>query len=385
MRALVIDSGFTEAGLAAVRELGAAGWTVGVGTPVNCGYASGSRWCANTHRVPEPVDDLDHFVSMIQNCIKSHGYEVIFSTGDGSTLALSSLRDELDAVIPYASHQVVEKAFDKLALADLCASAGLLYPTTVLATEDALPPGYPTIVKSRLHWQPGKPNSLTRLSTYLARDELSATKSASRIRELGGEPIFQSFEAGTLCGFTALTNRRGEFIAKLQQEAPLTWRSYIGTPTRAFTVPVDAQLSDGIQRMLQSLGWFGLVQLQFLKLANGDRYVIDFNGRSYLSLGQGKAAGINFHALWSRMALGNEVQPVEDAKTGCRFHRLESDIFRAALEPRRNVTMDIFSCIRFAFGATHPFLTLNDGWPLARFWLRRVLQLFLLTLAKFRE
>ena len=53
MKALIV--GESSGALATVRELGRAGWTVGVGSSSRFGWAASSRWVSHWHRVPPPT------------------------------------------------------------------------------------------------------------------------------------------------------------------------------------------------------------------------------------------------------------------------------------------------------------------------------------------
>ena len=75
-------------------------------------------------------------------------------------------------------------------------------------------------------------------------------------------------------GFTVLTDRNAEVVAQLQQMAPFTWDP--GVPARAYTIEVDAHLARCIAAMMKDLGWFGMVQLQFIHATDGRPYLIDF-------------------------------------------------------------------------------------------------------------
>ena len=55
MRGLLINPGYTLAGLAAVRTLGQVGWTVGVGAPRSRGFSLASHYAQDWHAIPSTV------------------------------------------------------------------------------------------------------------------------------------------------------------------------------------------------------------------------------------------------------------------------------------------------------------------------------------------
>ncbi len=102
MRALVIDGGHAPSALAATRELGRAGWTVGVGGAFREGYAAASRWCRQYFEVPSPAAGMDAFISAINRAVAHGGHEVVFVSGDAEAMALSFARDDVHARVPFA-------------------------------------------------------------------------------------------------------------------------------------------------------------------------------------------------------------------------------------------------------------------------------------------
>ncbi len=365
MRALLVAiEKSTLSSLAATRALGQANWTVGIASPVRKGLAVSSRWAKYWHRVPSPTDDLDEFVTAINQAIQDNGYEVVFGAGDAELFALSYRRDEIRATVPYAAHGRLVHAFDKLTLADAASKVGLIAPRTVEASEAALASFAPRcIIKSRLHWRPENPQSQMRQQVRVASTHTEARQIIDDMRFRGGEPVIQEFIDGQLMGVTAITDKDSQMIAQLHQFAPLTWRPIVGEPTRAFTMPVDPILAGKVAALLSDLGWFGLVQLQFLMPEDGRPRLIDFNGRTYSTLALSTAAGINFQDLWGRLATDRKIETVGRAADGVRYQWMEGDLKRALTERRGGPARDVLSCFGYSPGAVHPVWTWRDPKP----------------------
>lgn len=370
MRALVIDGGHAPSALAATRELGMAGWSVGVGAAFPDSYAAASRWCVEQFDVPSPTAGMDAFVEAVNEAVASGSHEVVFVSGDAEALAVSFARDEVRARIPYADHARVRRSFDKLALARAAEDAGVPVPRTLDAGAGVLEAlDGPVIVKSRFHWEPGQSGGGGRLEARIAGDRMTAQTYVEEIQEEGGEPLVQEVIEGQLMGFTVLTDQNGDVVAELQQMAPRTWRPKVGMPARAHTIPVDEALAGGIRRMLKALGWFGLVQLQFIVSRDGRPYLIDFNGRAYASQGLAVAAGINFHDLWGRIATDRDWHPPPPARPGLRYQWTEGDIRRSLAVGGAGAgrTLAVLGCVAYGVGATHPIWTLSDPGPFLRY------------------
>jgi predicted ATP-grasp superfamily ATP-dependent carboligase len=368
MRALVIDGGHAPSALAATRELGRAGWTVGVGAAFPDSYAAASRWCDQYFKVPSPAAGLDGFVSAINRAVDVGRHEVVFVSGDAEAMAISFARDEIRTRVPYSEYPYLKRSFDKLELSRVAEQAGVPVPRTVEAYNGALESfDGPVVVKSRFHWEPNGSESEGRLEARIAGGPTEADAYVEDIRRAAGEPILQEVIEGQLMGFTVLTDTEADTVAELQQMAPLTWRPKVGMPARAYTVPVDEELARGIRRMLKELGWFGLVQLQFIVSSEGCPYLIDFNGRAYASQGLALAAGINFHDLWARIATERDWAFPGPARTGLRYQWTEGDIRRCLAGNCRNRTLALAGCLGYGFGATHPIWTFSDPGPFMRY------------------
>jgi hypothetical protein len=138
---------------------------------------------------------------------------------------LSAERDRIDAIVPYAAHEVVTRAFDKLTLAEAATRAGFGVPLTLPAQHGAslLRDKGPVVVKARLH-APARnataprewtPRSLPRAAVAIQR--------AAQIRAAGGDPILQEVIDGDLMAYSAVTDRDAKVITAVQQEAERAW------------------------------------------------------------------------------------------------------------------------------------------------------------------
>ena len=365
MRALLVAMDrYTLGSLAAIRSLGQANWTVGIGSSECKGFAVSSRWAKSWHRIPPLSEGLGEFVIAVNEAIQDNGYEVVFGAGDAEVFALSYLRDEIRTTVPYAPHERLMHAFDKLDLTDAATNVGLDTPRTVAASEAALASFPPRcIIKSRLHWHPEKPKAPTRQQVRIASTRAEARQFINDMRFQGGEPLIQEFIDGQLMGITSLTDKDFQVIAQVHQFAPLTWRPTVGQPARAFTVPADPILAKRVAALLKNLGWFGLVQLQFMVPGDGRPRVIDFNGRTYASLALSTNAGINFHDLWARLATDRKIETVGRAAQGVRYQWMAGDLKRALTERRGGLMRDVLSCFGYLLGAVHPVWMWRDPKP----------------------
>jgi predicted ATP-grasp superfamily ATP-dependent carboligase len=129
-------------------------------------------------------------------------------------------------------------------------------------------------------------------------------------------------------------------------------------------MPVDPRLSGRLLRLLTEIGWWGLVEAQFLVDRGGSPYLLDLNARIYGSMALACAAGSNLPAAWGAVALG-EIPDLALADRPTRYQWLEGDLRRALVERRGGLVRDVASSTAFAFGATHSIISLRDPFPAA--------------------
>jgi predicted ATP-grasp superfamily ATP-dependent carboligase len=223
------------------------------------------------------------------------------------------------------------------------------------------------VVKERTHGDlaAGGPAQTTGTDIVGDRDDVRARLAA--LGAAGGAGIVQEVIRGRLVALTVLCDGRRRVVARVQQEALRIWPGEAGMSARARTVPIDEELSAGVERLLGDLGWFGLAQLQFLAPPAEAPRLIDLNARFYGSLALAVAAGVNLPALWARLATGRAVPRRADAAAGVRYQWLEADL-RRAREGRGtgSVTADALGCLRWSIGARHSIWALDDPRPFAR-------------------
>jgi predicted ATP-grasp superfamily ATP-dependent carboligase len=370
-RALIVEDGLSSFILSAARSLHRSGWTVGLGVESARSRALRSRAVHAVHTVPRPEQDLDAFVAGVNAAVRAGGYGLVFPGDDVELLALSQRRDELETSLPYASHDVVLRAVDKLSLMNEAKQAGVAVPETRPADDDAVRDArLPVAVKARLHWTPGVVTDNPRVNVTVCHERDGLRRAVDRLRAGGSEPLLQEVVGGPLMAVSALVDRSGRLVAVAQQRTIAS--TLRGTSARAVTVAVDEGLVAHVHSLLQRLGWFGIANLQFLEGDDGKPRLIDINGRCYGSVGLAVAAGVDLPALWAGLAVGDPSPPERlTAIPGVRFHYLEADLQRWR---QHRSAGELLRVARWALGATHPTLSIRDPRPafaLAASYLRR--------------
>lgn len=363
MRVLIVEDGLGSYILPAVRSLGAAGCDVGLAGPRRSRAAS-SRWVRRTHVVPAVEFGLEPFAAAVERVVSEGRYDIVFAGDDVEMLALSLCRQRFGACVPYAPHEVVVRAVDKLELTGAARSVGLAVPRTVAATPEALAAAasHPhVVVKARLHWTAGRVGGRIPASVCASHAEIVGAVGA--VEAAGGRAVLQERIDGTLAAVTALCGSGGRVVAESHQVASRvspTWR----TSTRAETRPIDPAISRGVADLLGMLGWFGIANLQFVQPRQGPPHLIDFNGRFYGSLALAQRAGLDLPVRWARLVRsGDDGRKSRPARTGVRYQALEEDVRRALVERRGGALADLIGTALYAPGAAHSTWDARDPRP----------------------
>lgn len=364
-RVLVVSTGRDRGSLAAVRALHRAGWTVGVGTPGGRGMLASTSACTRAHAVERPRGDGLAFIDGVRSAVSEGNYDVVFGAGDDWMAALSLYRDHLDAQIAHPSWDAVVAALDKVSLSRAASAVGLDVPRTEPATADVIASwDGPVVVKSRSHWQPGQSHPL-RIEARRFPDIRSAQERMEHLRSHGIEPILQAPVDGRLMALIGLFYD-GRLDGRVQQVSPRIWPTPTGVSARAETVPVDDQLAARAERLLERLGWEGLVELQFLQDASGTAHLIDLNGRFYGSMALAETARPGIAHSWAQRTLGHSSETLADGRSGHRYSWAAADLRRAWVERRGGLLRDAADTVRWAATARHSVWDWTDLGPTLR-------------------
>jgi len=367
-RALVVGDGSAAYVLPALRSLGRAGWTLGVGQPAP-GSGTTSRWCSAYHPVPRAEDDEQRWLDAVVQAVRAGSYDVVFPADDIELLALSAHRDRVPALVPYPAHAAVVAAVDKLTLTRAAERVGMGTPRTLDATDDAVAASTaPVVVKARLHWSPGDRAPDRHLPVQIATGPDAVRAAVAAVRAGGGEPVLQEVLDGTLMAVSAVADRSGTLVAYSQQET--TRQTLRRTSARAHTVAADPGLEDCVRALLRELGWWGIANLQFLRGADGVPRLIDLNARFYGSLALAVRAGADLPRAWADVALGGSVAPALRCRPGVRFQALDEDLL--AVRAGDGVLAGAAGALAHGLGATHSVWDRHDPGPLVQRLAQRV-------------
>jgi predicted ATP-grasp superfamily ATP-dependent carboligase len=346
--------------LAAVRALHAAGyrpWVAASGPS----YASLSRSAAGRVRVPESRSDPNGFVRELAEAAERRSAAALLPGTEADLLALAANRNafpaRLSLGVPHP--EAVERALDKAALPRITHAAGLQTPPTafVNGSGPAAQLPFPAVVKPTR----SELNGNGRLRHFSPRRVESPLELRRALGALQGQAgLVQPYVSGNLLAVGGVA-WEGELVCAVHYRAARIWPTDCGMISYATTVPPDRELERGIRVLLETLGWSGIFQLQFIEAREG-LYLIDFNPRVFASLAIAVAAGCNLPAVWVGLLLEGR-RPFENARyrAGVRFRALSKDS-RALLSALR-AGRPLPRPTGFGRPVAHPVLSIADPLP----------------------
>lgn len=297
-RVLVTDAGRTSA-IACIRALGRRGWHViaGDSDPHSTGFRS--RFTKETFVYPAPEKSPRAFLDALHGFLATHAVDLLLPVTDECIHPLATERARFEPLtrlaIPPAA--ALARVTDKRATLELARELGLAVPETrvVQTVAEALRAAaelrYPLVLK---------PAVSRRYLPEEDRIEVGHVSFAHDARELalrmagleGGAPvILQSYEEGVGVGVECLA-QEGRVLRAFQHRRLAEIPVHGGASAWRESVPLDPVLLAQSTRLIEALGWTGLVMVEF-KL--GVRpWLLEVNGRVWGSIPLACLAGVDF-------------------------------------------------------------------------------------------
>ena len=297
-----------------VRALGLAGLRSAVAKPKRFTSASLSRHCTRRIAVPDVDVDETGFVRALVDYGRScHEKPVLFTEGDGDTLAVSRHRNELEnyfhLVLPEAS--IVEATVDKLAFAALAEAKGLPVPASRI-----LHPGqsfadqvldwklFPCILKPTLRngWFASRlASGEGRMQKAIRCEDAVKLRAIAASAELhGGAFVLQeSVEGGEewIESYHAYLRPGGEVVGEFTGKKVRTFSRIHGASTYV-TILDNPEVTKLGRDVLARIGFSGVVKLDFKRdIRDGKLRLLEINPRFSLWHYPAAVAGVNLPAL----------------------------------------------------------------------------------------
>ena len=318
-RVLVTD-GEQRAALAACRALAAAGYEVGAASARRPAAAKWSRYCSHGISLPDPRTAPSLFAERLRSELERTRYDVVLPGCDASLLALSTHRTRLEPLVRLGlpPHEVVEACFDKELLTRRAEEIGFAPPATTSCLtfgegwSAARQLGYPVIVKPHRSFSKARGSER---KPVVAADENAL---AGAVERLGAPFLIQEFLGDTPIVSCAGVAVEGRLLGFVTSRYKRVWPPGRGSAACSETFAPPAGLDVRVERLVTSLGWNGVFEIELLERHDGALAVIDLNPRLYGSLALAVRAGSNLPAIWCRYLLRQELTDGEPT-AGIRY------------------------------------------------------------------
>lgn len=354
-----------HASLALVRALRAGGYLPRLAVAPRGTYASRSRAVAAVVYVPHAQDTPVAFVEALVRAARDLEIDAILPGTEASLIALARRRESLPCRVGVPSAEVVDLATNKGRVLALAAAAGLDTPPSIVATpaelaERAEEISYPVILKPlRTRLEIGN----SRLAYYKAHRVAAADELRAALDGLpGADWVVQPYLEGLLSAIAGVA-WKGRLVCAVHQISHRTWPPDVGYSSYAETVEADRDLESRVASLLEEIGWSGLFQVQFIRGADGRRFLIDFNPRAYGSLALAVHAGANLPALWAALVLGTLPPPMR-YRPGVRYRLEHNDLRAVARTVRDGDIRGALTALLPRPRTVHAVFSLRDPGPL---------------------
>ncbi len=276
--AAVVDVGWVN-GLAAIRSLGRAGIRVLAVDHRPSALGFRSKY-AEPLVSPDPFEDEHRFV----NFVRALGEVVVFPTHDNVLNAIARYADDLEALTPFPSWDLLERVQSKRAQLEQAQAAGVDVPLQEPGTFPVVvKPDRSVEFKRRYRRQAFRCNTQAELDEALAKTE----EFGAIVQELvpgGDDALF------TVGSYLAPNGRAlGVFCGRKLRQTPRG----IGTCRVGEAVWVPEVVDSALQ-LLRAFGYHGLSQVEFKRDARDGRYkLMEINPRLWQWHGLAMACGVD--------------------------------------------------------------------------------------------
>jgi len=323
MNTVMVLNGESRTSLPLVRSLGKSKTRVVVGGTSRLSRSFFSKYCYKSFVYRNHLGEKT-LLRDIVSAIKQYSPDILFPAGSDTTRLCVMHRqifNKYTVLVPLPSKKVFNLVDNKATLTQLATMHKLpvpytIYPRDVKELElckHKLP--YPVIIKPTI--------ATGSKGIQVAYDEKGLIKgyeTLSRMRpgkfwQNMSEVIVQKFRpSNTTSAYVILKD--GKCFAYMMMHNLIHYPHPFGPPVRNITVS-HPQLKASLLKFLTKIGWEGLACISFITDPDdGQLKMIDFNPRVWGQMDASVAAGIDFPRICFLLAMGQEVIPVLDYKSG---------------------------------------------------------------------
>lgn len=364
--ALVLNA-HVRYGLVAIRALGRRGIDVTAGSSRRFSAGSMSKHVDRFVRYPAPESDPAGFLDALEAELEANDHDLLLPVNRPTVELVTRHRDRLSphTNIPFLPYDRLAVGFDKARTIEAARRYDVPHPRTLLPGEADLAAvgptlGYPVVVK------PVRGSGRVGVRTCDCRAELERAYRA--VTDEFGPALVQEFvphggERGVYALYDRETTLAGVVVQRRLRSLPPE-----GGPSTYRETVEDEALVDVADRLLSSLGWFGVAMVEFrVDPRTGQPKLMEINPRLWGSLALSVFAGVDFPYLLYQLATGESPEPSLEYRTGVRARNLFTDAAQVAARPdtlravREYLAPTSAPCCYDVVSATDPLPTLGHA------------------------
>jgi protein-tyrosine-phosphatase/predicted ATP-grasp superfamily ATP-dependent carboligase len=333
-RILVLDAD-SNAGLAVLQSLGAAGYSCVIGAKDDRAPAFASRYVSATAIYPDPLVDATAFQRWISDWVRANDVSLIIPATECTLVPLHEMRADAEVArrVAMPSKESIDAALDKERLRSLAAELGVPVPASAYVTnageltdgriDEWLREGGAVVktTKSKA-W---KGSAAVEFPTIIVgdRDELKRAV-LERVQYV---PVqVQQWVPGRGLGVELLA-RHGEIVMSIAHErlheVPLTG----GGSSYRRTIPMPPALYEDAQKLMRALRYHGVAMVEFRGDPHtGRHWLMEINVRFWGSLPLAIFAGADFPRALAAMLLRGEVPNGPPPREYVYARKIERDV-----------------------------------------------------------
>jgi carbamoyl-phosphate synthase large subunit len=274
-----------------------------------------------TYQIPFPSSGMDSLLTRLQYIHSIEKIDLIIPNFDAELFSFIKLADHFDKVMGIKVFVPTEQQFEerhKANLDEFGKKHGIKVPYSKMIFSTAEIPmlkdkfTYPLVVKGKFY------------DASIAYTPEQAANYFNKISAKWGLPIIiQQFVHGQEVNVTALGDGKGTTIGAVAMR-----KTYITDKGKAWAgISIsDDNLMKMTTKMIKSTKWRGGLELEIIKTAEEDYYLLEINPRFpawvYLAVGCGQ----NHPDALMRLAMGEEVKPFKKYDVGKMFIRYAYDM-----------------------------------------------------------
>ena len=391
--AVLIPAGASPDVLTCIRSLAPRGVRTIIASEHESLPAFSSRYCNEAITVPSPHEDLLAYKDTLLSLAARSAVRTIVPSREEDAYLLSKYRTEFaEHIVPlWPTADGIRSAQDRVRLIEAAGEAGVPVPETWLLDEVPdwnreliVKPRYSILASEYVDGLSptqceGKLDPIYLLSgSEPDRDEVRARMHENCRYDVGHVPIVQELVGNGAesneYSFTALYDR-GDAVATFQHYQR-RGKTYAGGASACRESIQDPRLEKVGRRLLDSLEWHGLVEIEFLgDEATGEFKLMEVNPRLWASLRCGVGAGVDFPYYYWSLAGEIPLRVEAEYEIGFVSHSLLGELqylWSVLREDHPSVEQPAFrSAVRAVASScyTQPhfdYLSLDDPYPFVR-------------------